>query len=181
VRLIGLAPFVAIAAQRPDGRVDVGARAGVAGFARVVGESKLLIPDTPQGRIGMGLRDLGENAPVGLLFLVPGIGETSCVNGRARVIDDPALLDAPAAGDRPAVLGVVIEVREATLEMRHEAFAAARLWDPRHLMDLAARLRLATRETEAVAPRSFGDSSSTCQPRTTSPSSGSLSSANGPS
>jgi predicted pyridoxine 5'-phosphate oxidase superfamily flavin-nucleotide-binding protein len=65
---------------------------------------------------------------VGLLFLVPGVGETLRVNGTASVTDDPSVLDACAVDGRRPRVAVVVEVTECYI---HGAKAVRRagLWD----------------------------------------------------
>ena len=67
-----------------------------AGFVRALDDTHLLLPD----RIGNNRFDcyanLFANPRIGMLFLVPGMGETLRINGTARVVDDEALL-APCA------------------------------------------------------------------------------------
>ena len=52
-----------------------------------------------------------ENPHVGLLFLLPGMGETLRVNGRATLTRDPELLeDLPTGGTKPPRLALHVEV-----------------------------------------------------------------------
>lgn len=115
------------------GGADVSPRGDPPGFARALDDRHVLIPD----RIGNNRFDsydnVLENGEVGLLFLVPGMGETLRINGRARITDDPDLLAASAVQGRAPIMGLVVEVREAYLHCA-KSINRAGLWDPaRHI------------------------------------------------
>lgn len=120
--------FCVIGTQGPAGG-DVSPRGDPAGFVRVLDERHLLIPD----RIGNNRFDsfgnLFGNPQVGILFLVPGMGETLRINGTARITDDAALLAASTVQGRPPKIGLLIEVKEAYLHCA-KAINRAGLWDP---------------------------------------------------
>lgn len=120
--------FCVIGTQGPAGG-DVSPRGDPAGFVRVLDERHLLIPD----RIGNNRFDsfgnLFRNPQVGILFLVPGMGETLRINGTARITDDAALLAASTVQGRPPKIGLLIEVKEAYLHCA-KAINRAGLWDP---------------------------------------------------
>src|SRR5262245_58457936 len=58
------------------------------GFVHVVDDRMLLIPDRRGNKRFDRLRNILQTGHVGLLFLVPGFGETLRVNGRATIIRD---------------------------------------------------------------------------------------------
>jgi PPOX class probable FMN-dependent enzyme len=84
------APFVVIATVGPEG-TDCSPRGDPAGFVRVVDRKRLLIPDRPGNNRLDSLRNLMHDPHISLLFLVPGVSETLRINGRARIVVDPAL------------------------------------------------------------------------------------------
>jgi len=84
------APFVVVATVGPEG-TDCSPRGDPAGFVRVVDRKHLLIPDRPGNNRIDSLRNLVHDPRISLLFLVPGVSETLRINGRARIIADPAL------------------------------------------------------------------------------------------
>ena len=66
---------------------------------------------------------------VGLLFLIPGIGETMRVNGRAILSTDPALRESFAMqGKAPAC--VIVVTAEQVYPQCQKALVRSRLWDP---------------------------------------------------
>ena len=86
-------PFVLLATSAADGTCDVSPRGDPPGFVRVLDDRTLLLPDRPGNRLADSLRNILANPHVGLLFIIPGIGDTLRVNGRATVVTDPALLE----------------------------------------------------------------------------------------
>lgn len=82
---------------------------------RVLDAHRLLIPDATGNRRLDSLQNMLENPQVGLLFLIPGLGETLRVTGRVQLSRDPALLDGLATGGRPAALALVVSVELAYL------------------------------------------------------------------
>ena len=90
--MIAASPFVVMATSGPDG-LDASPRGDAPGFVAVEDERTLLLPERRGNNRGDSLRNLLADPRVGLLFLIPGIGETLRVNGTARLSTDPALLE----------------------------------------------------------------------------------------
>jgi PPOX class probable FMN-dependent enzyme len=126
-------PFVCVATARPDGGLDVSPRGDPAGFVRIIDERTLLIPDRPGNRIADTLTNLLADERIALLFLIPGIGDTFRVNGRATVVDDPELLaDSAVEGSVPR-LGLLVSIDEAYTQCA-KALVRSDLWNPeRHV------------------------------------------------
>jgi predicted pyridoxine 5'-phosphate oxidase superfamily flavin-nucleotide-binding protein len=102
---IARSPIALLATAGADGRCDCSPRGGPPGFARVLDERRLALPDYTDRRQDSHTNVL-ENPNVGLLFLLPGMGETLRVNGRATLTRDPALLDElPTRGHQAAAAG----------------------------------------------------------------------------
>ena len=133
-RFIEASPFLCVATSAPDGRCDVSPRGDPAGFVRILDDRTLLIPDRPGNRIADTLRNILANPHVGLVFLIPGVGDSFRVNGRASVIDDPELLAASAIDGRAPRLGILIEIEEAYTQCS-KALIRSDLWNPEHHID----------------------------------------------
>src|SRR5690242_8980385 len=99
-QFIERSPFVCVATAAAEGGLDVSPRGDPAGFVRILDERTLLIPDRPGNRIADTLTNLLVDSRIALLFLIPGVGETFRVNGRATVVDDPELLQGSAIDGR---------------------------------------------------------------------------------
>src|SRR5215471_422982 len=96
---IAHSPFVTVATADAAGRCDVSPKGGPPGFVHVLDDHRLGIPDLSGNNRLDSLQNLVANAGIGLLFLVPGFGETLRVNGTAAVSTDPDVLAACAVGD----------------------------------------------------------------------------------
>lgn len=116
------------------GGADVSPRGDPPGFARVLDDRHLLLPD----RIGNNRFDsyanIFETGLIGLLFLVPGMAETLRINGTARVTDDAVLLAESAVRNRGPQIGLLVEVREAYLHCA-KSINRGGLWDVSRQID----------------------------------------------
>jgi PPOX class probable FMN-dependent enzyme len=128
-RFIDLSPFVLVSTAAPDGTCDVSPRGDPAGFVQVVDEQTLLIPERPGNRLADSLRNIIRNPHVGLLFLVPGMGDTLRVNGRATIVTDVELLEPLAVEAKTPALGLLVEIEEVFTHCP-KAFIRSALWDP---------------------------------------------------
>jgi uncharacterized protein len=128
-RWIERSPFVCVATCSPDGGLDVSPRGDPAGFVRVLDERTLLIPERPGNKLADTLTNLLADPRIALLFLVPGIGDTFRVNGRARLVDDAALLEPCAIEGKVPKLGILVEVEEAYTQCP-KALLRSELWNP---------------------------------------------------
>ncbi len=133
---IARSPFLCIGTQTAEGRADVSPRGDPAGFVRLLDARTLAIPDRPGNNRLDTLANIVANPVVGLLFLVPGFDETLRINGRARLVTDPALLDSLAVDGRAPRLAIVVSVEEVFLHCA-KALRRSRLWDPAQHRDRA--------------------------------------------
>lgn len=122
-------PFVVVATGRPDGGLDVSPRGDPAGFVRILDDRTLLLPDRPGNKLADTLTNLLEDDRIALLFLIPGVGDTFRVNGRARIIDDAELLAPSEVEGKVPRLGVLVTVEEAYTQCP-KALVRSDLWNP---------------------------------------------------
>lgn len=108
--LVAASPFVVLATHGPDG-LDCSPRGDAPGFVRVLDERTLLLPDRPGNNRIDSLRNIINDPHVALLFLIPGVGESFRVNGRASISLEPQLLElCTAQGKLPrSVLRISID------------------------------------------------------------------------
>lgn len=125
-KLIEAAPFVAIATGCEDG-FDCSPKGDAPGFVRVVDAKTLMIPDRPGNNRIDGFRNILRNPNIGLLFLIPGVGETMRVNGKARLSVDPALRESFAVNGRPARSVLIVDVESAYFHCS-KAIIRSKLW-----------------------------------------------------
>jgi PPOX class probable FMN-dependent enzyme len=122
-------PFLCLATSAADGTCDVSPRGDPPGFVRILDERTLLMPDRPGNRLADSFRNVLENPHVALLFVIPGVGDTFRVNGRAELVTDPELLEPCAVEGKVPKAGLRIEIEEAFTHCS-KAFLRAQLWDP---------------------------------------------------
>ncbi|HWD68964.1 MAG TPA: pyridoxamine 5'-phosphate oxidase family protein [Solirubrobacteraceae bacterium] len=126
-------PFVCVATVDPGGGLDVSPRGDPAGFVRVLDERTLLIPERPGNKIADTLRNLLSDPRIALLFLIPGVGDSFRVNGRAVITDDAELLAVCAVAGKLPKLGLLVSVEEAYTHCS-KALIRSDLWNPeRHI------------------------------------------------
>jgi uncharacterized protein len=125
--LIEASPFVLVATSGPKG-LDVTPRGDVAPVVTVEDPSTLLLPDRRGNNRLDSLRNLLHDPRVALLFLIPGVGETLRVRGRARISVDPGLLERFAVKGRPPATVLVIAVESVFFQCAKSVVRAG-LWD----------------------------------------------------
>jgi PPOX class probable FMN-dependent enzyme len=124
---IEAAPFVALATSGPEG-LDCSPRGDRPGFVRVRDPGTLLMPDRRGNNRVDSLRNIVRDPRVGLLFMLPGHGNTIRLNGHAHLDTDPALLDSFVMEGKAPRSVIVIAVHEVYFQCAR-AIVRARLWD----------------------------------------------------
>jgi PPOX class probable FMN-dependent enzyme len=153
---IARSPFLLLGTAGPNGRCDVSPKGDAPGFAAVVDEKTLVIPDRRGNRRIDSLQNIVDNPHVGLLFLIPGMDETLRVNGSAIIVRDDDLLDRLSfEGKRPQV-AIVVTVEECFLHCAR-SFLRAHLWDPAHYMPREAMPSLARMILDGARPADRSD------------------------
>ncbi|GGI91170.1 hypothetical protein GCM10011581_30270 [Saccharopolyspora subtropica] len=118
-----------VATSAADGTCDVSPKGDPAGLALVLDERTIEIPERPGNRRVDGYRNVLSNPHVGLIFFLPGRGDTLRINGRARLVREAPFFDRMVVkGNRP-VLAMVVEV-EQVFHHCAKAFLRSRLWEP---------------------------------------------------
>lgn len=131
--VIELSPFCVIATQGDNG-ADVSPRGDPPGFVQVLDDRTLLLPDRVGNNRLDAMCNLLSNPRIGMLFLVPGMGETLRINGTARITDDASVLEACAVQRRAPKVGLVVRVEEAFLHCA-KALSRSGLWDASRQID----------------------------------------------
>lgn len=125
-------PFVSLATAGPEG-LDCSPRGDQRGFIRVRDERTLLMPDRRGNNRIDSLRNIVRDPRVALLFLIPGVGNTLRVNGRAVVSVEPALLESFAVEGK-APRSVIVMTVDAVYFQCARALVRSELWNPaRHV------------------------------------------------
>jgi uncharacterized protein len=134
--LIEAAPFVVLATNGPDG-LDCSPRGDPPGFVRVRDEKTLLIPDRRGNNRIDSLRNLVRDSRVALLFLIPGVGETMRVIGRAAISTDPELCATFELFGKTPRCVLMITVETAYYQCT-KAIIRSKLWDPKTQVERAS-------------------------------------------
>ncbi len=133
-QFVEASPFVCVATARPDGGLDVSPRGDPPGFVRILDERTLLLPERPGNRLADTLTNVLADPRIALLFLIPGVGDTFRVNGRAVVVDDAELLAPSAVGGKTPRLGILVSIEEAYTQCS-KAVIRSELWNPERHVD----------------------------------------------
>lgn len=122
-------PLCFLATSGADGSLDVSPKGDPAGrLALVLDDRTLAIPDRPGNKRVDGFRNVLANPHVGLIFLLPGRGDTLRINGRARVLRDAPFFDRMTVGNHRPRLALLVEVDEVFHHCA-KAFLRSRLWE----------------------------------------------------
>jgi PPOX class probable FMN-dependent enzyme len=130
---IEAAPYAALATSGPEG-LDCSPRGDKPGFVRVHDEKTLMLPDRRGNNRIDSLRNIVRDPRVALLFMIPGIGNTLRVNGRAHLSVEPGLLESFAVEEKAPRSVTVIEV-EAVYFQCARALVRSELWNPERHVD----------------------------------------------
>lgn len=127
-QFIEASPFMILATCGPEG-LDCSPRGDPKGFVRVIDRHTLAIPDRRGNNRVDSLRNIVRDPRVALLFLIPGVGETMRVNGRAMLSTDKALRESfTMQGKVPAC--VIVVTAERVYPQCQKALVRSKLWDP---------------------------------------------------
>ena len=126
--LIEASPFATLATSGPEG-LDCSPRGDLAGFVRVHDERTLLMPDRRGNNWIDSLRNIVRDPRVALLFLVPGLGTTLRVNGRAWLTADDDLRASFRIDEKAPRTVIVVEVGSVYFQCAR-AIVRSDLWNP---------------------------------------------------
>ena len=129
IEWLAASPFCLVATSGADGTCDVSPKGDPPGFALVLDETTIAIPERPGNKRADGYRNILANPHVGLIFVIPGRKETLRINGRARLIRDaPFFDDMIVKGHRPQLV-LLVEIEQIFFHCM-KSLMRARLWEP---------------------------------------------------
>jgi PPOX class probable FMN-dependent enzyme len=126
-KLIEAAPFVAVATSGPEG-LDCSPKGDAPGFVRILDDKTLAIPDRPGNNRIDSFRNIMRDPRIALLFLIPGIGETLRVNGRASISIDPDLMQSFAVGGKLPRSILIVHIESIYFHCS-KAIVRSKLWE----------------------------------------------------
>lgn len=120
-------PFIVIATAGPEG-LDCSPKGDAPGFVRILDDQTLAVPDRPGNNRLDNLRNIIGDPRISLLFMVPGVGETLRVNGRAVISTEADLLARfVVQGKQPKT--VILVTIESVYVHCPKAFLRSHLWE----------------------------------------------------
>jgi PPOX class probable FMN-dependent enzyme len=123
-------PFCLVATSDADGRCDVSPKGDPAGrLAYVIDDQTIALAERPGNKRVDGYRNILTNPQVGLIFLIPGRGDTLRINGRARLVRSGDFFDSMIVKGHRPILALVVEVEEVFHHCA-KAFMRSQLWQP---------------------------------------------------
>ncbi len=153
---IARSPFLCIGTSRPDGCADVSPRGDPPGFVHVADAHTLLIPDRPGNNRLDTMSNIMHNPRVGLIFFIPGLGETLRVNGDAAIIDDQAELARFEFRRHIPRVAIAVTVREAFIHCA-KAIKRSRLWEEDAKIDPSSFTRIGDILSDHIKGGKSGD------------------------
>lgn len=126
---LAASPFCVVATSAPDGSCDASPKGDPAGFVHVIDDRTIAIPERTGNRRADGYRNVLVSPHVGLMFVIPGRGDTLRINGRAHLVSDAPWFDEMAVKGHRPVLALVVEIDEVFAHCA-KAFMRSQLWHP---------------------------------------------------
>ena len=127
------APFAALATIGPEG-IDCSPRGDLPGFVRIHDPKTLMLPDRRGNNRVDSLRNIVRDPRVSLMFLIPGSGNATRVNGRAHLSIDPELLASFKVEGKAPRSVMVMTIDEIYFQCAR-AIVRADLWNPDKRVD----------------------------------------------
>lgn len=126
---IARSPMLFIATVDEQAQPTVSPKGDAPGFVRVADEHTLQIPERKGNKLVFSLQNMLGNPRAGLIFLVPGTGETLRVSGSVTLLDDAALCASFTERGKPALLVTQISVTQCYFHCA-KAVLRSSLWRP---------------------------------------------------
>ena len=128
-RFISSSPFLLLSTRNRRGGMDISPKGDPPGFVAVLDDKTLAIPDRPGNNRVDTLENLLLNPEIGLLFLIPGNGDTLRILGSAQLIRDDALQERLSVQGKPATLAIVVSVTSVFMHCP-KCVIRSKLWQP---------------------------------------------------
>jgi PPOX class probable FMN-dependent enzyme len=127
---LAASPFCVLATTDADGNTDASPKGDPAGsLVHVIDERTIAIAERPGNRRADGYHNILSNPHVGLLFLIPGRGDTLRINGRARLVREAPFFDEMVVKGHRPLLAIVVDVEQVFFHCA-KAFLRSGLWKP---------------------------------------------------
>lgn len=127
---LAASPFCLMATSAADGSCDVSPKGDPPGFTIVLDGKTIVVPERLGNRRADSFHNILENGQVGLIYFVPGRGDTLRINGHAQLVrDGPFFEELVVNGHQPS-LALVVTIDEVFFHCS-KAFLRSALWEPK--------------------------------------------------
>ena len=133
-QFISLSPFLVISTADADGKADLSPRGDPPGFAQMLDDHTILIPDRPGNNRLDTMANITANPNVGCLFFIPGFEDTLRLNGKARITEDLELLKHCTVNGKAPKVGILIAIEEVFIHCA-KALKRSKLWGDDYRQD----------------------------------------------
>ena len=110
LRWLAASPFCLVATSDARGNCDISPKGDPAGFAHVIDDQTIALPERPGNKRADGFHNILANPHIGLLFLVPGRKETLRINGRARLVREAPFFDQMVVKGHRPILACIVDI-----------------------------------------------------------------------
>ena len=125
-QFIEASPFLVLATHGENG-VDCSPRGDPPGFVRVASPQCIQIPDRKGNNRLDSMRNILQNPSLGIIFLIPNVGETLRISGQAEILVDAELCESFAVNGKPASSVLSIQVDKVYYQCQ-KALVRSKLW-----------------------------------------------------
>lgn len=146
------APFVLVATSGPEG-LDCSPRGDPPGFVRVHDKYTVMMPDRRGNNRLDTLKNIVRDPRISLLFMIPGVGETLRINGKAEIMTDPDLCASFTIHGKVPKSVIVTTIGSVYFQCQ-KALARSKLWAPESIVDRST-LPTAGQMAEAMSAEPF--------------------------
>ncbi|TDU02996.1 hypothetical protein EDD99_1408 [Streptomyces sp. 846.5] len=126
---LAASPFCLLSTSGADGSCDTSPKGDPPGFTLVLDDTTIAVPERKGNRRADSFHNVLQNPHVGLLFLIPGRGDTLRINGRARLVREAPFFDRMAVKGQRPVLALVVDIDEVFYHCS-KSFLRSALWRP---------------------------------------------------
>lgn len=126
---LAASPLCFLATSDELGNCDVSPKGDPPGFVKVLADDRLAIPERPGNKRADGYHNILRNPHVGLIFVVPGRGDTLRINGRARLVREAAYFDDMVVKGHRPIMALEVEIEQIFFHCS-KAFLRSAAWKP---------------------------------------------------
>ena len=126
---IAASTFLLMGTVCPEGNLDVSPRGGPAGFVKILDEKHIAIPDLNGNNRLDSIRNIINQGKIGLLFIIPGLGETLRINGSASITTERKILEVFSGELKPPKTAIVVQIETGFIHCA-KSFMRGGMWKP---------------------------------------------------